>query len=332
MDIRNRRAIVDTASQKLSAAPGSPQQVVLVYAGIGCLLSLLSSLLSLVLDQQIAGTGGLSGMGLRSVLSTVQTVLPIVQTLVMLCLGYGYHSAALRMSRGVATKPATLLEGFRHIGVLLRTTVLQYLIYIGLAIGSLYASIYIFLLLPFSDGFYDLMEPLTNSSSLLNSAATLDDATMVAASQELTPVLWIFLLLFLAVFLPIYYLHRMVMFSLADEPQLGAFRTLRRSCQMMRRNRLALLKLDLRFWWYYLLQIVVTIVCYGDLLLPMLGVTLPFSGTVSYFLFYGLSLALQFALYYFFMNRVTVAYAIVYEELRPKPQNHSVALGNIFQM
>ena len=76
----------------------------------------------------------------------------------------------------------------------------------------------------------------------------------------------------------------------------------------------------------------VTVVCYGDILLPMVGITLPWSGTVSYFVFYVLSLILQFVVYYFFMNRVNVTYAMAYESIRPKPQETKVALGNIFDM
>lgn len=332
MDIRNRRAILDTASQKLAAAPGRPKQVVLIYAAIGCLLSLLSALISFILSNRIAETGGLSNMSLRSMLSTAQTILPVVQIVVMSCLGLGYHAAALNIARGQRSEPATLLEGFRRVGPLLRTLMLQYLIYFAIGFGAMYVSIYIFLMLPLSGGFYEIMMPVINSTSIMESGLVMDDATLIAASNELLPVLWIFLVVFLAAFLPIYYQHRMVMFSLVDEPRLGAFRTLRSSSRMMRRNCFALLKLDLSFWWFYLLQILISIICYGDVLLPLLGISLPWSGTVSYFVFYAISLALQFVLFYFFMNRIHVTYAVAYEALRPKPQNNSVALGNIFQM
>ena len=43
MDIRDRRQIHQTASQALRTAPGDPQKVVLVYAGISCLLTLVSA-------------------------------------------------------------------------------------------------------------------------------------------------------------------------------------------------------------------------------------------------------------------------------------------------
>jgi hypothetical protein len=91
----------------------------------------------------------------------------------------------------------------------------------------------------------------------------------------------------------------------------------------MRRNRFALFRLDLNFWWYYLLQVLVLAVCYGDMLLPLVGITLPWSDTVSYFVFLSLSLALQFAVYYFFLNPVAVTYATAYEALLPKQQEET---------
>ena len=125
----------------------------------------------------------------------------------------------------------------------------------------------------------------------------------------------------------------MVGLCIADEPRVGALAAMRQSRDMLRRNRFALFKLDLSMWWYYLLQLLVTVICYGNVLLPMVGVTLPFNDTVAYFLFLVLSLIAQMAVAYFAMNRVNVTYAMAYESLRPKPQeSKSVPLGNIFNM
>ena len=333
MDIRNQRAVHNSAAESLANAAGQPKQTVLVYAGIICLMALLSAVISLILDNQIAETGGLSSMGLRSALSTVQSVLPILQLVVTTCLGLGYHVAVLNISRGRASAPQTLLEGFRRFGPLLRASLLQFAIYFAIAMVAMYLSIYIFLLLPVSDSFYEIMAPILNSTSILETGIAMDDATLVSATSALAPMMVIFLALFCLIFIPIYYQYRMVMFCVADEPRTGAMKALRDSRAMMRRNRFALFKLDLSFWWYYLLQALITVVCYGDVLLPMVGVTLPWSGTVSYFVFYVLALALQIVVYYFFMNRVNVTYATAYNALRPKPQEPAkVTLGNIFDL
>ena len=89
---------------------------------------------------------------------------------------------------------------------------------------------------------------------------------------------------------------------------------------MMRRNRFALLRLDLSLWWFYLLQVVIVLVGYGDMLLPLLGITLPLSDSANSLLCFGLSLALQFVIYLLTMNRVAVTYATAYDALLPKEQ------------
>ena len=102
---------------------------------------------------------------------------------------------------------------------------------------------------------------------------------------------------------------------------------------MMRGNRRNLVRLDLSLWWYYAAVFGATMVCYGDMILPSLGITFPWSETVSYFLFFLLYLALQLAVYYFLCNRVNVTYALAYDAVKPtEKKNNGVILGNIFNM
>ena len=102
---------------------------------------------------------------------------------------------------------------------------------------------------------------------------------------------------------------------------------------MTKGNRWNLFRLDLSMWWYYAAMLVSAAIGYGDQLLPDLGVTLPFSDTVSCFLFPGVYLAMTFVIFYFLRNRVEVTYALAYDSLRPRePENKGAVLGNIFQM
>ena len=102
---------------------------------------------------------------------------------------------------------------------------------------------------------------------------------------------------------------------------------------MMRGNRFALLKLDVSLWWYYLATGAATVICYGDMLLPMLGIELPVSERFAYFAFYVLYLMATFAILVFLRNRVEVAYALAYDAVKPvENRENGVILGNIFQM
>ena len=148
------------------------------------------------------------------------------------------------------------------------------------------------------------------------------------------PMLLMLLVFYCLLVVPVLYLFRMAPYCLLEDPRAGAIAALRKSRAMMRRNRWNLLKLDVSLWWYYALSLIPMALCYGDVLLPMFGITLPFSATVAYFLCYGLYIVAQFLYCYLFQNSVEVTYAKAYEALKPKPQpqQNGVILGNIFQM
>lgn len=333
MDLQNRRAIRNTAAENLAAAPGNSQNTALIYAGGTATLSLLTTILAELVGLQIEGTGGLGNMGLRSILATVQYILPLVQSVIVLCVGFGYSAAVLHMARRQETSPRTLLEGFRYFGPLIRSILLRAVIFIALGIGAMYLAAQIFVMTPLSSDFWEIMMPLVSSTTVLDSSIVMDDATLTAASSAMLPMIPIFLVLFLVVAAPIYYQYRMTSYALLDNPQKGAIAAMRASSTMMKKNRFKLFKLDLCFWWFYALEILIGLLAYGDMLLPMVGITFPWSDTVSYYLFYVASLALQVGLYYLFLNRVHVTYATVYEGLKPEPQQpKKVALGNIFDM
>lgn len=318
MNIRDRRAIHQAASERLDRARGPMGRILLIYLGISIGLSLVSAFLSVFLSDRIANTGGLGNMGLRSILSTGQTILPLVQALVVMGLEMGYCMAAVGVSREQAVSTDTLWGAFRRFFPLLRAMILQGLVYFAVGMMSMYLSAYIFVMLPVSAQFREIIAPILESVTVLSSNITLDEATIMQAAAAMLPVFWIFLGLFLLLFIPLCYQYRMVIYRLIDQPRPGAFRALYESRVMMRRNRFALFKLDLTFWWFYLLQVISVVICYSDILLPSLGITLPISSTVSYFLFMILSLALQGVVYYFAMNKVAVTYAVAYESLLPK--------------
>lgn len=321
MNIRQRRAIHETARTAMNGAPDH-RNIILLYSAICCGLSLAGTIFSALLSQRISGTGGLGNIGLRSVLSTGQSVLPIVTLLVTACLNLGYHTAILSIIRGYDANSGTLFSGFRHFGVIMRSMLLQGLVYFGVMLAAMYISSAIFLSMPSSERFIAVMEPYMSSLTVMDTTLVLDEAAVAAATEAVLPMVWILLAVGLVLMTPIYYRFRMVDFSLADDPRLGALHAMVKSRRLMRRNCFALFRLDLDLWWFYLGQLVVSLVCYGDLLLPMLGISFPWNDTVSYYLFYVLSLGMQMVLYYLGMNRVCSVYAVAYDALQedlPQP-------------
>jgi len=163
--------------------------------------------------------------------------------------------------------------------------------------------------------------------------AMMDDTTYLAFSQALLPLFPIFGIVCLLFTTPVFYQYRLANYILIDNPRFSAFTVLRESRMLMKRRRMQLFRLDLSLWWYYVLSALASVVAYGDVVLPMLGITLPMSDAMGYFLFFAVYLVLELVIFCLFLNRISVTYALYYEELRPKqaPDN-AVVLGNIFQM
>lgn len=324
MDIRNRRAIHERAAAAIAAAPADPNKIALTYTLVSSVLALIYTLLSAFLTDRISTTGGLSNMALRSLLSTGQTILPLVQLIISSCLGLGYAICVLRITRGEEAHPETLLDGFRHFGPMLRAVLFQALLYLSYGIVTMYLSSFVFLATPFAANFYAVMDPVIESLSASGGEVVVEESVMLAAGETLQPMIWIWLVLFLLLFLPVFFSYRMATYCIADNPRQGALRSLHESKMLMRRNRIALLKLDLSMWWFYALQVLISLVCYGDVLLPMIGIELPFNSTVNYYLFFVLSLILQVVTYYFLMNRVNVAYAVAFEALKYEDEEEEI--------
>ena len=335
MNIRDIGNLKRTADRRLQSASQS-RELVLVYAGVTALAAALVTVINYCLSLRIGQTGGLSNIGLRSVLSTIQAVLPMVQWAVLICLELGYLNAMLRISREQYASLNSLRMGFDRFWTLLRCCILQGLIYFGIMILSIYLAIQIFFLTPLANEIMELASGMMgglNPTMSMDAAMMLDEATYNTFLQAMIPLFPIFGLICLPLMAMVFYQYRMVNYILIDNPAMQPMAILRESRRMMKHNRIALFRVDLSLWWYYLLTLVAAVLAYGDVLLPMMGVTLPMSETVSYFVFYGLYLAAQFALLYLFLNRISVTYALAYQSLLPeKPKDSGVVLGNIFQM
>lgn len=336
MDIRNTRALKTFAGEQLDRAP-EERKVVLIYAGITIGVSALVAIVNYCLTLQIDQSGGLSNIGARSLLSTVQAILPLAQSLFLMCLDLGYLAAMLRIARGQYTSPNTLRLGFDRFGPMLRLSLLMGLLFVGAFIVSLYLAsmVYtVYLMSPLGASVMDILEPLVMSSLDPTAAVlALDEAALYQLASTMVPFWVLIAILFCVIAAPLSFFFRMANYVIIDRPAFGAIAAMRESFKMMKGNCLKLLRLDLSFWWYYGLLMLASIVCYGDQYLPLLGVELPGSAQLWYFVFLALFLAMEFAIYYFVRNRVEVTYALAYDSIRPEEKkDNGVVLGNIFNM
>lgn len=324
--------ILKQQAHRALARGRDPKKLITVFLLITTFFSAFLTATNYWLGLQIDGTSGLSQLGTRAIFSTAQSVLPLIQSFVLMCLELGYLHAMLRISRGQYADHTDLKVGFQRFLPIFRMTLLMGLLYLAIGFATFYLSMQIFTFTPWFDALYTVLMPVVESATVLNSSLVLDDLTLAQATEAMIPMLVIYGVLYGILALILSYKFRMANYALLDQPQAGAIAAMRASSKMMRRNGVKLLKVDLSFWWYYALTLLCTLICYGDMLLPLLGITLPFNGTIAYFLFYGVYLAAVFAVNYFFRNRVEAAYIMAYDAIREKPRDDGVVLGNIFDL
>ena len=316
MDIRESRALKSAAAEKLGQAAYDPRKLALVHTGISLGAAFLIALVDFYLSHQIESTGGLSGMGMRSVLGTVQTTLQYALQLALPFWEMGFVYASLQWARGERADFSSLPEGFRRFGPVLRLRLLEGLLYFGAAIACLYVSITVFSASPLAAPLADKLMPLMENATVEQMQQAISEIPVSELADMMIPMFVIFGVLFLAAALFLFYRFRMANFVVMDQPKMSGLVALVISRRMTRGKRWALLKLDLSFWWFYLLVALAMAVCYGDTLLGFVGVTLPVSEEVAWYGFYLLGMLVQLAVYWYGYSYVQTTYAIAYEELR----------------
>ena len=326
MTIRDISALKTDARDALDRCDGQKQLALVYTAGLTG-LSLLLTILDYVLSQQISGTGGLSQLGTRTILSTIQSMLPIVQMLLMLCWNAGYTIAVLNIIRRRSADHNTLMSGFPMFFPMLRSALLECMIYFNILILSFFLSFQIYMFTPWAKELTQLMEPLL-PQIMEGSTPVLEDAMVLSLLKSMLPMLLIFCGLYLLLSIPISYRLRFSLYCLMDAPRAGALRAMAASRRMLRGNCWKLFRMDLGFWWYHGLLALAN----GIQMLPLLGLVLPQGYDFTFYLCYGVYLILVSGVYILARNRVECTYAAAYETLREKPQENAVVLGNIFDM
>jgi hypothetical protein len=152
----------------------------------------------------------------------------------------------------------------------------------------------------------------------------LEDPNFMPTEEQILQATRLFMpflvIVLLVLFLPVFYRLRMAEFVVMDAPEKGAVHALRSSAKLMRGNCLKLLKFDLGFWWFYLLEVLAGFLFYGDWILELLGIDLGLSADVLFFIACVMGLIAQTALYIWRKNQIMTAYALVYRQLLPQQE------------
>lgn len=327
MDILNPRSLREDAARALNRGR-DPKKLVFSYAGIVLALSLVVTLGNLILDDRISGTGGLSNMGTRAIFSTIQQLLPAICSLVAMCLEFGYLSGMLRIARGQYADHTDLKVGLQKFWPLVRLMILQGLVILLVAIVSFQAGSMMFAMTPWAEPVLEMSMELYNQD-----LTAIDEQTLLNFMKAATPMYVIGGILFFAALIPVLFRLRMSLYCLLDDPNGRAIAAMRSSNQMMRRRFLSMLKVDLSLWVYHLANVLIYVMMYIDLILVLLGISVPMDPLVFSLLVYAAALVVQFGVQVTLRNKVEAVYITAYDRLREKPKEGGpVVLGNIFDM
>ena len=162
MEIRQLKSL---AKQRVSACRYDARKLALIFTGAGVALSLLMTLVNFFLSQQIEGTGGLGGIGTRTLLSSIQMLVMLGGALAMPFWSLGYTRAALDTGRDGSAEPRTLLKGFRLFFPALRLFFLQGALLAIIIIASMQLGSILYMLTPVSEAAIPVIESLLSEGA-----------------------------------------------------------------------------------------------------------------------------------------------------------------------
>lgn len=300
-------------AERLQNADYSPRRLVLLHTGVSLGASLLLAVINILFTRMIANTGGLGGMGTRSLLETVQVMVELAVSVALPFWEIGLVRAALNWARGEVARPNTLLEGFHRFGSVLGMRVMTAVLFLAIGMAVLNIGGLLFALSPFSGELMEAIAPFVKPMTNAEMENLLTEEAIARIVDGAMPMLVLCAVLLVAVMIPVGYRIRFADFALMDGNR--PLISLLESTRITRGNVWRLVKLDLSFWWFYLLQFLSVTLCYGDQILKWAGVPLPMSADGAYILFFALGIVCQGVLLWYYQAKVSVTYGLAYEAL-----------------
>ena len=326
METLNAKYMIQQAKRCLEGKDAT--RLAAFHTGITVAAALVITALQFVLAEGIGNTSGLSGLGTRSILETVQTILQWANMILVPFWGLGFLYASLQWAKDVCARREDLLAGFRRIGPYIGLTINRAILTITVMIVTMNLSSTIYMMTPAAASFVELVEiEGADMEALSQMLAQMSWEETMELAYSLLPMMILWGCLCLVVLVPLLYRFRMAEYVILENPQARGLSSMMISASLLRRRCWQLFKLDLRLWWYYGLKLLCTLLCYLNVLANSLGIGLPIGADGAYFVSYGLYLAALFAVEVAFRPRVDTAYACAYrrlEELDPAARKMSM--------
>lgn len=293
------------AASRLEDSRDALRKQVLIYVLVWLGAQLLSLLGGQLLITQADKMTGLSAAGVRSILMSAQQVLNILVSVLTPLWTAGYWLSCLDAARGKSPEPKRLTYGLSHAGKYIFSALL---VALRILLFSYLAAIIMSLFMSF-------LVPASLMGADPNAILSGDGAALDAAVQGLMPLVYAMLAVVLVIAAVMLFRYRLLYFVAADYTSMPSGHILRVSSELMRGLWGQFIKLDLSFWWYWLLYGLVQCLSSAGLVMLLLDIPFPIREDLFLLLLDGAYL-LAFALFHLlFANRVRVTYAAAYDQL-----------------
>lgn len=294
------------------------KRLVIRHTALSSLFLLVISLIGLLIDKSIVDTQGLDGIGTAGMLKGVYSAFALIGSLLLPFWGVGILYTSTKVVRGQETSFSMLSQGFRRFASFVGYYVIFALILFLVAIVC-----FNILIVPFS------CMPLPEN--LQSAAMELDftDAVQVEAfytenldqmMMHMLPFLIVYFSVFALVTLVLSYRFRMCSYILLDDDKVGAMASFGLSARMTKGERKNLFMLDLSFWWYYLLALLISLIVYLPDVLLKTGVIMLESYDVASFIATLVNVVCNLALVGLAGAYYQTSMACAYEALRDTSQ------------
>lgn len=313
METLNAKHLIQQARKSLEGKDSA--RLAAFHTGITVAAALVITALQFVLAEGIGNTSGLSGMGTRSILETIQTILQWANRILLPFWGLGFLYASLRWAKGEYARREDLLAGFHRVGPYIGLIVNRAILTLAVMIITANLSSVIYMMTPAAEQLTELAAEAGNTEDVYAVLEQLSQQDLAQLLHSMLPMMILWGCLCLVLLVPLLYRFRMAEYVILENPMARGLSSMLISASLLRRRCWQLFQLDLRLWWYYGLKLLCILLCYVDVLLDALGIGLPIGADGAYFASYGLYLAALFAVEVAFRPRVDTAYACAYRKL-----------------
>lgn len=303
------KELKNEAALRLATTPGNHNKLALIYGAVALGVGVFCQLIAFLTNLAISNMSGLSTLGTRAILQSIQSFFPVAANLLLPFWAFGLMQTVLRLIRQERVEPRDLLGGFSRLFVIVRLYLFIILFFWCIAFLAFNLATIILNFTPFANTMLASWLPYVQDAALLEEALS-DPAQTAALMKSAYPLLILGGILLLAFGLPAVYGMRLSFYRVLDQDRPGALRAITQSRRMMRGNKIALFKLDLSFWWYYLAIILSSLLLYVPSYLPA-----PFNSDLAFLVAALIQAGICLWLYTKYLIRIEASYAVFYDTL-----------------